>query len=106
MPQIDLGGTWTAQQVKGDTQVSAQVPGTIHQDLLAAGVIPDWNWRDDEQQSLWVGEEDWRFHREFSVDAAFLAHDMVQLECDGLDTLATIYLNGKELGKADNQFRS
>ena len=41
----------------------------------------------------------------FPVSAALLAEDRVFLVCDGLDTLATVSLNGQELGKTDNMSR-
>ena len=34
-----------------------------------------------------------------------LSHDRVQLVCDGLDTLATVTLNGSVIGVAENMFR-
>ena len=39
------------------------------------------------------------------IDAALLDEDRVWLVCDGLDTLATVTLNGHELGHTDNMFR-
>lgn len=54
---------------------------------------------------MWVGETDWIYKRTFTVLEHVLAHDRVLLRCDGLDTLATVTLNGVEVGKTDNQFR-
>jgi beta-mannosidase len=48
MKKIDLHEGWTVRAVGGaippevgDTPRPAVVPGTVHTDLLAAGVIPD-----------------------------------------------------------------
>ncbi|MDA3963670.1 MAG: hypothetical protein PF961_23020 [Planctomycetota bacterium] len=106
MRTLSLNGTWTARHIGSSLSVPATVPGTIHQDLLAAGTIPDWNYRDQEKAQFWVGESDWRFDREFTVDAELLTEDEVELHCGGLDTLATIGINGTEVGRTDNQFRS
>ena len=108
MEILTLNGRW---QVKQSTQtdsdwLAAIVPGCVHTDLLAAGIIPDPFYRDNEQQVLWVGEADWVYRRTFEVPAERLQHDRVWLRCNGLDTLATIELNGTELGRADNMFRT
>ncbi|MBV5323388.1 hypothetical protein JZU51_01275, partial [bacterium] len=34
-----------------------------------------------------------------------LSKENIFLVCDGLDTLATVVLNGHELGRTDNMFR-
>ncbi len=55
---------------------------------------------------MWVGEADWLYRRTFDLTAEFLQHNHVLLRCDGLDTLATIWLNGREVGQTDNMFRA
>ena len=81
------------------------MPGCIHADLLAAGKIPDPFYRDNEKAVQWVGESDWRYRRTFDVPEAVLENDRVLLRCAGLDTLATVKINGREVGRADNMFR-
>ncbi len=83
----------------------AQVPGGVHTDLMAAGRIPDPFVADNEKRVQWVAESDWEYRRSFTADAALLAHDRVLLVCDGLDTLATVTLNGQVLGETANMFR-
>ncbi|MGB3715279.1 MAG: glycoside hydrolase family 2 protein [Candidatus Promineifilaceae bacterium] len=108
MEVVSLNGHWQAKQIElSDTDwLPATVPGCIHTDLLAAGLIPDPFYRDNEQLVMWVGETDWLYRRAFSVSAELLDHGLVLLCCEGLDTLATIWLNGEELGRTDNMFRS
>ncbi len=106
MHTLDLNGLWTLRQVGKDAAYPAQVPGCVHTDLLAAGAIEDPFFRDNELRVLWVGEADWEYSRSFTVDEAFLHHDRVLLHCQGLDTIATIKLNGMTIGHADNMFRT
>lgn len=103
-----LNGRWLVREARqaDSNWLAATVPGCIHTDLLAAGIIPDPFYRDNEQQVLWVGEADWEYRRTFSVPAEFLEHDRVLLRYQGLDTMATVWLNGLELGRTDNMFRT
>lgn len=105
MEKLTLNGTWTLQQVGETDTTPATVPGCVHTDLLAADKIPDPYYRDNEHEVMWIAEKDWLYSREFDVPASLLAHERVLLRCDGLDTLATITVNGVEIGKTDNQFR-
>ena len=81
------------------------MPGCVHTDLLAAGKIPDPFYRDNEKAVQWVGESDWVYRRTFDVPEEVLKNDRVLLRCEGLDTLATVKINGQEVGRADNMFR-
>jgi beta-mannosidase len=74
--------------------------------LMAAGKIPDPFWRDNELAVQWVGESDWVYERGFDVPQGLLEHQRVLLCCEGLDTLAAVHINGVEVGRADNMFRT
>ena len=106
MKELNLTGTWQATNAAGDVSVKATVPGTIHHDLLKAGRIEDPFYRDNEDRLQWIGKTDWTFAREFAVPADFLSSPRVLLRCEGLDTLATVVVNGKEIGRTDNMYRT
>ena len=106
MDTLDLGGRWRLRQADKKRTVAATVPGCVHTDLMAAGVIDDPSWRDNLDKVQWIGETNWVYSRAFSVPAPMLARDRVVLRCEGLDTFATIAINGRRAGKADNMFRS
>jgi beta-mannosidase len=103
---IDLDGTWQLQKVGDRKSIGAEVPGDVYKALLAAKKIPDPYYRDNENQVQWVGESDWVFRRTFQVPAALLENKRVLLHCDGLDTFATIRINGKKVAATDNMFRT
>jgi beta-mannosidase len=100
-----LTGTWQFRQAGTDDWLPATVPGGAHTDLLALGRIPDPFAGDNERRVAWVAEADWEYRREFAVAPALLAQPHIWLACDGLDTLATVTLNGRELGCTENMFR-
>ena len=105
MQKQSLTGAWQFRQAGAQDWLPAQVPGGVHTDLLALGRIPDPFVADNELKVMWVAETDWEYRRSFNVDKDLLAQDNVTLICDGLDTLADVYLNGEFLGHADNMFR-
>ncbi|MBM3189240.1 MAG: glycoside hydrolase family 2 protein [Chloroflexi bacterium] len=106
MQRSTLNGAWDLLKLGEEVIIPATVPGCVHTDLLAAGLIPDPYYRDNEHRLLWIGESDWLYRRTFSVSQALLDHERVLLRCHGLDTLATITLNGQEIGRTDNMFRT
>ncbi|MBK8030993.1 MAG: glycoside hydrolase family 2 protein [Chloroflexi bacterium] len=106
MAQLTLNGAWTLYKQGDPTPIPATVPGCVHTDLLAHGLLDDPFYRDNELKQMWIGETDWHYARTFTVAPEFLAHDRVLLRCHGLDTLATIRVNGVEIGRADNMFRT
>lgn len=83
--------------------VQATVPGVVHTDLLAAGLIPDPYVDDNESATSWIGECAWEYRTRF--DAPREPATRRDLVADGLDTVATIELNGVRLGSTVNQHR-
>ncbi|SHK20676.1 beta-mannosidase [Nocardiopsis flavescens] len=100
--------TATAGPVPGDIadrEIPAAVPGSTHLDLLAAGLIPDPYLDAAEAELTWVHRTDWRYTLVFEADAP-ADGERVDLAFDGLDTVATVTLNGQVLGTAANMHRS
>ena len=79
----------------------AEVPGDIHGDLFKAGVIENPYYADNSKKCSWVVERDWNFSKTFKVEKL---EDVTELVFDGIDTISTIYLNGREIAKTDNMF--
>ena len=103
--RLNLGGQWKVSQVGKNKSIPATVPGCIHTDLLAAGEIPDPFYRENEKIVQWVTEADWSYQRTFNVPDEVFKNDRVLLRCEGLDTVASIKINGTEIGHANNMFR-
>ncbi len=82
----------------------AQVPGCVHTDLRRHGLIPDPFWGTNELDLQWIEQRDWEYRAEFKVAATFLAEEVVELVADGLDTVATVRLNGRVVARTENMF--
>ncbi|MER6478570.1 glycoside hydrolase family 2 protein [Streptomyces filamentosus] len=80
----------------------AQVPGCVHTDLLAAGVIPDPFLGRNETEIAWVGRRAWSYGTELAHDSG---HERSELVFEGLDTVAEVLLDGAPLGSARNMHR-
>jgi beta-mannosidase len=112
MHRLSLDGPWTLTAVAGPlpaelegVEVPAIVPGCVHTDLRRAELIPDPFDGDNESLLAWIGRSDWAYERVF--DAGDLdGDDRWDLVAEGLDTFATIWLNGHLVGHTQNQFRS
>lgn len=84
--------------------IPATVPGEAALDLLSAGLIDDPFDGDNETKQQWIGDIDWRFTCRFDWhDDSADRHDLVVY---GLDTVATIELNGDPVAQTENCHRS
>lgn len=106
MNQLDLNGRWQLSRSKSEQTHPATVPGDVVTDLYRAGAIDDPFYRENERNLQWIGETDWVYQRRFRVPASLLKHDRVVLRCEGLDTLATVEINGRRVAQTDNMHRT
>ncbi|WEG08038.1 glycoside hydrolase family 2 protein [Microbacterium horticulturae] len=90
----------------GDAAVPAVVPGVVHLDLMREGLIPDPYLDDNEALLAWIGLTDWTYETEFEVSADAVGGRRHELVFDGLDTVATVTLNGSEIARVQNQHRT
>jgi beta-mannosidase len=95
---------WTVAAVNGPVngRIPATVPGCVHTDLLAAGLIPDPYLDDNEARLDWIGRTEWRYETTFPAEPS----ERIDLVCAGLDTVATLSCNGVELGRTANMHRA
>ncbi|GAA3537736.1 glycoside hydrolase family 2 protein [Nonomuraea rosea] len=85
-------------------ELPASVPGCVHTDLLAAGVIEDPYLDGNEHRLAWIGRTEWTYRTVFAWSPD--QDERTDLVCEGLDTVATIILNGVRVGATANQHRS
>jgi hypothetical protein len=109
-----LADGWTLSLLDGPApehvrtaRVAATVPGSVHTDLLAAGLIDDPYLDDNEALLAWIGRCDWRYETGFewaprvSTGSTGSPHGAAELVLEGLDTVATVRLNGNSKAVCD-----
>jgi beta-mannosidase len=105
MHRIDLSQTpWKLRESGKSATFPAVVPGCVHTDLLKNKRIPDPFWGTNELDLQWIGQRDWEYSTTFSVPSDSLDEEHVELVAEGLDTISSVYINGKLLARTDNMF--
>ena len=100
-----LSQGWT---LTGDTlniNLPVNVPSVVQQNLYDAGLIPHPYLGTVEETLLWISDHPWTYATHFNVGQKMLEKDVVELVFEGIDTYASVTLNGQKLFDADNQFR-
>jgi beta-mannosidase len=95
---------WRFRDCSEGSWLPATVPGCVHLDLLAHGKIPDPYLGTNELDVQWIEERDWEYEVMFEVEDALLAKECIELCADGLDTVATVWINEVIIGHSDNMY--
>jgi len=108
----NLCAGWTLRAAGGPVpeliaqrSIPAHVPGTVHTDLLTAGLIADPFVGLGEAALIWAHRADWQYKRELTAAPADTG-ERVDLVFEGLDTVATVTLGDMLVGRTFNQHRT
>ena len=103
---IDLAsvGQWTLSGGQHD-QLEVTVPGSVYTDLQQAGVLTgDLLYRFNDVEYRWVALTNWTYRLTFPLTQEQVDKTSVILDCQGLDTVASVYINNVLVGNSDNMF--
>ena len=84
--------------------IPTPVPGDIHQGLIAAGRIKEPLLGLNSFECAWTERRSWWFRKAFPAPPAWADADVIELELNGLDSNAEIFLNGEHLGAHRSAF--
>jgi beta-mannosidase len=101
---LSLHGTWQLKAEGKRKTIPAPVPGTVHEALLAADAIPHPYLKKNERKVRWIEKKNWIYQRSFPWTEG--DEKEVWLHLEGIDTYASIILNGDTVLQAGNMFRS
>ncbi len=83
-----------------------QVPGNVFTDLWQAGKIEAPFEHDNELKHKYIENQDFTYTCQFKLNKATLKQEYIYLVFKGLDTYATVTLNGTEILQSENMFRA
>ena len=106
MKQLTLNGIWKMHSREEEKTYDALIPGSVLSALLDAEAIPDPYDKMNEYATRDLFWKDYIFERTFQVEETILKEEYVDLVCEGLDTLADIFINDKKVFYADNMHRT
>jgi beta-mannosidase len=78
----------------------ARVPGSVLDDLLRAGEVPDVYRMRNSRLAEWVPERAWIYRRRIQVEG-----ERGRIRFDGVDHRATVLVDGVEAGSSEGMFR-
>ncbi len=107
---LSLSGDWRVRSEDGEYDLLVPVPGSLMETLERDGFFGPGGlfFRENNRKALDVARRAFLFTREFQIDPGFLdsgPSSRFYLEADGLDTLATIRVNGSEIASTANMHR-
>ncbi|KAG7234597.1 hypothetical protein INR49_002226 [Caranx melampygus] len=102
---LSLDGKWSLSNSNGSLSVPAEVPGCVHSALQQQGLIQDPYFRFNDLLYRWIALDNWTYTTTFNVPVQLRTKQEVLLTFDGVDTVASIQLNGATVGNTDNMFR-
>ncbi|SDS15000.1 beta-mannosidase [Polaribacter sp. KT25b] len=102
---ISIDTNW---QFKGTDTLdwkSATVPGNIFTDLLDHKIIENPFVKNNEEKVQWVSKKNWIYKTNFTLSDETFNRKNIEINFDGLDTYASIFLNDSLVGKTNNAFQ-
>ncbi len=96
------GSSWTL--TGAGHACPAIVPGSVHDALIAAKVIPHPDTPGGEAAQDFVGRSDWTWRRVFDVPESISEQERVELVFDSLDAVGKVRLNDVRIGTVDSQY--
>lgn len=97
---------WTFNKQNDIVKYQATIPGTIHTDLFQNQLISDPFFGANEKELKWIENENWEYKTTFVLTKEELQNQNIDLQFEGLDTYASVYLNDILVLAANNMFRS
>lgn len=101
-----LNGNWEMSEKGTEKYLEAVIPGSVISTLLLQRRIEDPFYRLNEYKAREIARKDYFFYREFEVLPELFEQEKIRLVCEGIDTLAKIYINEMYVGRANNMHRT
>jgi beta-mannosidase len=103
---IEWQQQWVFKTTENTEWLKANVPGTVHTDLISNLKINDPYFRLNEHDLQWIDKLDWEYKTALNLSKKDLSNDHIELDFDGIDTYSKIYINDSLILQTDNMFRN
>lgn len=120
---IELGGPWKIQHFEPGEKpalelaapglddrywLGADVPGDVHSALIRRGIIDSPYYGHNDAKCRWIERKEWWYRTTFTLETRPdpATGERAELVFEGLDTFATVFVNGHEVGKTANMLMS
>ncbi|KAG9665180.1 putative beta-mannosidase, partial [Aureobasidium melanogenum] len=101
----ELKDSWEFKQTDLDNWMPVKtVPTNVHLDLIANDIIPDPFLGFNELKCEWVADKSWTYRTKLPDIRSTREGQIHELIFDGLDTFATVKVNGEVVLESDNMF--
>lgn len=101
--RFDLSGEWKYWSSNKTVNGTGTVPGDIYSDLYASGFIDNPLFGENHLNLKWISEDDWTYSKTFTMTEE-KGTAGIFLDLQGVDTIATVYVNEHKVLHARNQF--
>ncbi len=101
-----IHNNWEVKKKGTEKWYKATVPGCVHTDLMANGIIKDPYYGLNESAVQWIDKEDWIYRNTFTVNKREFQKEHHEIQFEGLDTYATVFLNNSLILKSNNMHRT
>lgn len=101
-----LNGNWVMNEKGTEKYLDAIIPGSVMSTLILQRRIEDPFFRLNEYKAREISRRDYFFYREFEVLPELFEQERIRLVCEGIDTIAKIYINEMYVGRANNMHRT
>ncbi|MRN52699.1 beta-mannosidase [Paenibacillus monticola] len=82
--------------------ITAKVPGDVHSTLIERNIIDHPYFGHNDIKSRWIEDEEWWYRGQFNYEITEKSDERHELIFEGLDTFATVFVNGLDLGTTNN----
>ncbi len=96
---------WKFRDLSTNNWLPAKVPGHVHTDLMANGLMPDPFTGTNEPTVKEFENKDWEYQTHFTLSSSLMKKDKVEIIFDGLDTYADVFLNDSLIIVANNMHK-
>jgi beta-mannosidase len=86
--------------------IDVTVPGDVRAALVAAGRLADPDRDATDAESAWVDDLEWWYRFDLPAPSELRSDESVVLRFDGIDTFATVYVDGVVQATSTNMFRT